>query len=80
MNSLPDNIHSTQLLVLWISSSFLQLVQLPIVIVGQNIQARTADTRAAQTFEDVLDARNKVEHAIRLLDAHTEGGWATRFR
>jgi hypothetical protein len=72
--SLPDNIHSTQLLILWISSSFLQLVLLPIIIVGQNIQARASDARAAKTFEDVLDARNKIEHAIRLLDVHTEGG------
>jgi uncharacterized membrane protein len=72
--SLPDNIHSTQLLILWISSSFLQLVLLPIIIVGQNIQARASDARAAKTFEDVLDARNKIEHAIKLLDVHTEGG------
>jgi hypothetical protein len=72
--SLPDNIHSTQLLILWISSSFLQLVLLPIIIVGQNIQARASDARAAKTFEDVLDARNKIGQAIRLLDVHTEGG------
>jgi hypothetical protein len=72
--SLPDNIHSTQLLILWISSSFLQLVLLPIIIVGQNIQARASDARAAKTFEDVLDARNKINYAIRLLDVHTEGG------
>jgi uncharacterized membrane protein len=72
--SLPDNIHSTQLLILWISSSFLQLVLLPIIIVGQNIQARASDARAAKTFEDVLDARKKIEHAIRLLDVHHEGG------
>jgi uncharacterized membrane protein len=72
--SLPSNIHSTQLFILWLSSSFLQLVLLPIIIVGQNIQARAADARAAKTFEDVLDARTKVEHAIKLLDVHTEGG------
>jgi hypothetical protein len=72
--SLPDNIHSTQLLILWISSSFLQLVLLPIIIVGQNIQARASDARAAKTFEDVQDARDKIEHAIMLLDIHTEGG------
>ncbi len=72
--SLPDNIHSKQLLILWISSSFLQLVLLPIIIVGQNIQARASDARAAKTFEDVLDARNKIEYAIRLLDVHTDGG------
>ncbi|HWF16033.1 MAG TPA: hypothetical protein VG244_07630 [Acidimicrobiales bacterium] len=72
--SLPDNVHSKQLLILWISSSFLQLVLLPIIIVGQNIQARASDARAAKTFEDVLDVRRKIEHAIRLLDVHTEGG------
>jgi type IV secretory pathway VirB3-like protein len=72
--SLPDNVHSTQLLILWISSSFLQLVLLPVIIVGQNIQARAADARAAKTFDDVLDVRRKVEHAIHLLDVNTEGG------
>jgi hypothetical protein len=72
--SLPDNIHSKQLFILWISSSFLQLVLLPIIIVGQNIQARASDARAAKTFEDVLDVRRKIEQAIRLLDVHTEGG------
>ena len=50
--SLPDNIHSTQLLILWISSSFLQLVLLPIIIVGQNIQAQAADKRSEQTYKD----------------------------
>jgi hypothetical protein len=72
--SLPDNIHSTRLLNLRISSSFLQLVLLPIIIVGQNIQSRAADARATKTFEDVEDARNKVEHAFTLLTIHTEGG------
>ena len=72
--SLPDNLHSRQLLILWLSSSFLQLVLLPIIIVGQNIQARAADSRAAKTFEDVEDARHKIEQAIDLLDIHTAGG------
>ncbi len=72
--SLPSNIHSTQDLILWISSSFLQLVLLPVIIVGQNIQARAADARTAKTFEDVEDARNKIAQAIDLLDVHTAGG------
>ncbi len=72
--SLPDNIHSTQLLILWISSSFLQLVLLPIIIVGQNIQSRAADARSTKTFEDVQDVRDKVDHVISLLDIHSEGG------
>ena len=50
--SLPDNIHSTSDLILWISSSFLQLVLLPIIIVGQNIQAKASDKRAESTYED----------------------------
>jgi hypothetical protein len=37
--------------VVWLSSSFLQLVLLPI-IVGQNIQARASDSRADETYED----------------------------
>jgi len=74
--SLPSTIkaHSGTVLVLWISSEFLQLVLLPIIIVGQNIQSRAADARATKTFEDVEDARQKIEHAISLLDVNTEGG------
>ena len=74
--SLPSTVkqHSATVLVLWLSSEFIQLVLLPIIIVGQNIQARASDARAAKTFEDVEDARKKIEHAISLLDIHTEGG------
>jgi hypothetical protein len=74
--SLPSTIqqHSATVLVLWLSSEFIQLVLLPLIIVGQNIQSRAADARATKTFEDVEDARQKIEHAITLLDIHTEGG------
>ena len=74
--SLPSTIkqHSATTLVLWLSSEFIQLVLLPIIIVGQNIQSRAADARATKTFEDVEDARRKIEHAIDLLDVNTEGG------
>lgn len=74
--SLPSTIkqHSATVLVLWLSSEFLQLVLLPIIIVGQNIQSRAADARATKTFEDVEDVRKQIEHAIDLLDVHTEGG------
>jgi hypothetical protein len=52
--SLPDAIRSGQSLVIvaWIAQTFLQLVLLPIIIVGQNIQARTADRRGEQTYRD----------------------------
>jgi hypothetical protein len=39
-------------LVLWISSEFLQLTLLPIIIVGQNVQARAADKQALATYND----------------------------
>ncbi len=62
--SLPDNVKSTQLLILWISSSFLQLVLLPIIIVGQNIQAKAADNRAEATYKDaaaVLEEAKQIQ-------------------
>ncbi len=62
--SLPDNVHSTQLLILWISSSFLQLVLLPVIIVGQNIQAKAADARAEATYKDaaaVLEEAQQIQ-------------------
>ena len=42
----------TYYIVVWLSSSFLQLVLLPIIIVGQNLQAKAADQRAEDTFKD----------------------------
>ena len=39
-------------IVAWVAQTFLQLVLLPIIIVGQNVQAAAADKRAEQTYED----------------------------
>lgn len=51
--ALPSAIHQgTYFVVVWLSSSFLQLVLLPIIIVGQNIQAAAADKRAEDTYKD----------------------------
>jgi hypothetical protein len=62
------------LVVSWISQSFIQLVLLPALMVGQNLQNEAADARAAKTFEDVEDARQCIKRALDLLDIHTEGG------
>ena len=64
--SLPSNIHSKQLFILWLSSSFLQLVLLPIIIVGQNIQATAADKRAEATYKDA----SAVLHEAREIQRH----------
>jgi hypothetical protein len=52
--SLPSAITSGNLtiIVAWISSNFIQLVLLPIIIVGQNVQAAAADKRSEQTYKD----------------------------
>lgn len=57
------------LCVSWIAQSFLQLVLLPALMVGQNLQNEAADARAAKTFEDV-------EKVLDALDLHTAGGLA----
>ena len=44
--------HNLTIIVAWVSSNFLQLVLLPIIIVGQNIQAKAADARAEATYKD----------------------------
>jgi hypothetical protein len=63
--------------VSWISQNFIQLVLLPALMVGQNLQNEAADARATKTFEDVEDARQNLVKALDLLDLHTEGGLKT---
>jgi hypothetical protein len=52
--SLPSAItsHNLTVIIAWVSSNFLQLVLLPIIIVGQNLQSKAADKRAVLTFND----------------------------
>ncbi len=52
--SLPAAINSGNsiIIVAWIAQTFLQLVLLPIIIVGQNLQAAAADKRADATYRD----------------------------
>ncbi|GAC1396751.1 MAG: hypothetical protein NVSMB52_10340 [Chloroflexota bacterium] len=40
------------IIVSWIAQTFLQLVLLPVIIVGQNIQGAASDKRAQQTYDD----------------------------
>ena len=73
--SLKDNLGSTQALILWISSSFLQLVLLPIIIVGQNIQAKAADKRSEDTYNDadaILHEALQIQQHLEAQDAELE--------
>jgi len=62
------------LIVSWLSQNLIQLVLLPALMVGQNLQNEAADVRSAKTFEDVEEARNGLLRVLDLLDCHTQGG------
>ena len=52
------------IIIAWIAQTFLQLVLLPIIIVGQNVQAAAADSRAEATYKDaaaVLEEAKQIQ-------------------
>jgi hypothetical protein len=51
--SLPEAIHAgTSALISWIAQTFLQLVLLSIIMVGQKVEGAAADSRADDTYRD----------------------------
>lgn len=71
--ALPSAIHQgTYFVVVWLSSSFLQLVLLPIIIVGQNIQAKAADKRSEETYKDAEAVLKESEEIQKHLMAQDE--------
>ncbi|MDQ6856884.1 MAG: DUF1003 domain-containing protein [Candidatus Dormibacteraeota bacterium] len=68
--SLPGAITSgnTVIIVAWIAQTFLQLVLLPIIIVGQNVQSAAADKRSEQTYSDA----EAILHECLQLQAHLQ--------
>jgi hypothetical protein len=67
--SLPSALRTGQLTIIinWVSSNWIQLILLPALMVGQNVQSAAADARAMRTFEDT-------EKILDRLDTHTAGG------
>lgn len=53
-------------IVQWIAQTFLQLVLLSIIMVGQNVQAAASDRRAQETYEDA----EAVLHEVLQIQAH----------
>ena len=67
--SLPAALSSgnTIIIVGWVAQTFLQLVLLPIIIVGQNIQAAASDRRAIATYEDagaILEEAKEIQNHL----------------
>jgi uncharacterized membrane protein len=48
-----------------VSSYFLQLVLLPIIMVGQNVQSRHAEHVADATFKEVDDIHRKLDNLLK---------------
>jgi hypothetical protein len=71
--SLPDAIRGGRAtLISWIAQTFLQLVLLSIIMVGQNIAAKKSDRQLEQTYKDA-EALLKINDEIRtLLKQNTE--------
>ena len=55
------------LIVAWVAQTFIQLVLLSIIMVGQTVQSAASDARAAKSFEDT-------ELLVDRLDLTTDGG------
>ena len=71
--SLPEAIKGgTAALIAWIAQTFLQLVLLSIIMVGQKVAAAASDKQAYQTYKDaeaLLEISNDMQ---KLLKANTE--------
>jgi hypothetical protein len=59
--SLPEAIRSgTAAIVSWVAQTFLQLVLLSVIMVGQNVQAAAADKRSEATYHDASATLHEV--------------------
>jgi hypothetical protein len=66
--SLPDAIKAGRpAIISWIAQTFLQLVLLSIIMVGQSVQSKVSDARAEKEFADT-------ETILDRLDTNTAGG------
>jgi len=71
--SLPAAIRSgAPAIVSWVAQTFLQLVLLSVIMVGQNVQAAAADKRAEATFHDASATLHEVAHIQGHLAAQDE--------
>jgi len=74
--SLPEAIKAgTAALIAWIAQTFLQLVLLSIIMVGQKVAAKASDKQAEQTYEDaeaLLQISNDVHKLLKINNELTD--------
>ena len=63
---------SPTVLVNWLSSNFLQLVLLPIIIVGQNVISTAQDARAEADHETLTALHTMSKQQINILEGQNE--------
>ena len=59
-------------IIQWVSQTFIQLVMLSVIMVGQNILSRTADKRADMTYKDAEAILHEAEQIQAHLKAQDE--------
>ena len=74
--SLPAAIRGgTATLVSWVAQTFLQLVLLSVIMVGQKVAAAASDKQALQTYEDteaLLKIQDEVHRLIKINNELTQ--------
>jgi hypothetical protein len=71
--SLPDAIKGgTATLIAWIAQTFLQLVLLSIIMVGQKVAAAASDKQAEQTYKDAEELLKLNGMMRQLLESNTK--------
>jgi hypothetical protein len=71
--SLPAALRSGDpiIIVSWIAQTFLQLVLLPIIIVGQNVQAAASDARAENDHDTLLSIHTLTSEVHEIAEQQT---------
>jgi uncharacterized membrane protein len=68
--SLPQALGGgTATTISWIAQTFLQLVLLSIIMVGQNLQSRHSELRADADYETNLESKKDIEILMKRLDS-----------
>jgi hypothetical protein len=75
--SLPQAVHGgVSTLIAWIAQTFLQLVLLSIIIVGQKVSSVASDSQARRTYEDaeaILHEAMQIQHHLIAQDEVLKG-------
>jgi hypothetical protein len=64
--------HNAFMVVQWLSQTFLQLVLLSIIMVGQKVISKASDKQAQETHDTIMVSHQELLHLVRELHAAIE--------